>query len=127
MKTPKSEKPVRKSQHPHLTHDAEGAASGAVVGAAVGAMAGPAGVVAGAIIGAAAGALAVEAMGTESDRRAAHNAELDEGIGVMGGDLGAPNLKHPPAKVGASSAAAVGAGATSADEPAEGPMQPPEE
>ncbi|MGD0527946.1 MAG: glycine zipper domain-containing protein [Polyangiaceae bacterium] len=127
MKTPKSEKPDRKSQHPHLAHDAEGAASGAVVGAAVGAMAGPAGMVAGALIGAAAGALAVEAMGTESDRRAAHNAELDEEIGVMGGDLGAPNLKHPPAKVGAYSAATAGAGATSATEPAEGPMQTPEE
>jgi uncharacterized membrane protein len=127
MKTPKSEKPVRKSQHPHLVHDVEGAASGAVVGAAVGAMAGPPGVVVGALIGAAAGALAVEAMGTESDRRAAHEAELDEEIGVVGGDLGAPNLKHPPAKVGAYSAAAAGVAAAPAAEPAEGPMQTPEE
>jgi|HubBroStandDraft_6_1064221.scaffolds.fasta_scaffold431232_2 phage tail tape-measure protein len=127
MKTPKSEKPVRKSEHPHLAHDAEGAASGAVVGAAVGAMAGPVGVVAGALLGAAAGALAVEAMGTEADRRAAHDAELDEEIGVTGGDLGAPNLKHPPAKVGAPSAAAAGVGATAGTEPAEGPMQTPED
>src|SRR5450631_3927936 len=119
MKIP-SEKPVRRSKHSHLAHDAEGAASGAVVGAAVGAMAGPPGMVAGALIGAAAGALAAEAMGAESARQAAHTAELDEEIGVSGGDLGAPNLKHPPAKVGAYSAAAAGVAATGGGEPAEG-------
>ena len=59
---------------------------------------------------------------------AAHDRELDEEIGVMGGDLGAPNLKHPPAKVGAYSTAATGTGASGGgSEPAEGPMQIPKD
>jgi hypothetical protein len=49
--------------------------------------------------------------------------ELDAEIGVSGGDLGAPNLKHPPATTGVYSAASSGAGA-SGESPAEGPMQP---
>jgi hypothetical protein len=124
----KSEKPVvEKKQHQHLVHDAEGAGAGAVAGAVFGAVAGPPGIVAGAIIGAIAGAVTAEVMETTGERVAAHDRELDEEIGVSGGDLGAPNLKHPPAKVGAYSAAAAGAAASDGEEPAEGPMQNPED
>jgi hypothetical protein len=124
----KGESPVvEKKQHQHLVHDAEGAGAGAVAGAAIGAVAGPPGIVAGAIIGAIAGALTAEVMETDGERVAAHERELDEEIGVNGGDLGAPNLKHPPAKVGAPSAASAGASASDGEEPAEGPMQTPEE
>ena len=126
-KAKKKESKAAKKDHHHLVHDSEGAASGAMVGAVVGAAAGPPGMVAGALIGAAAGALATEVMEADSERRAARTTKLDEEIGVIGGDLGAPNLKHPPAKIGAYSAAAVGVGAAGGDEPAEGPMQTPKE
>ena len=118
---------VEKKKHQHVVHDAEGATSGAVAGAVVGAAAGPPGIVAGAIIGAVAGALTAEVMETDGERTAAHDRELDEEIGVSGGDLGAPNLKHPKAKVGAYSGASSGAPAADGEEPAEGPMQTPEE
>ena len=124
----KSTRPVvEKKHHQHLVHDTEGAASGAVAGAVLGAAAGPPGIVAGAIIGAVAGALTAEVLETDGERVAAHDRELDEEIGVSGGDLGAPNLKHPPAKVGAYSAASAGAGASDGEQPAEGPIQTPEE
>jgi len=108
-------------------HEAEGTASGALVGAVVGAMAGPPGVVAGAIVGGVAGALTGAALDDESSRRAARDRELDDAIGVSGGDLGAPNLAHPPATVGAYSSASAGVATTSGEAPAEGPMQPPED
>lgn len=108
-------------------HEAEGTASGALVGAVVGAMAGPPGVVAGAIVGGVAGAITGAALDHESSQRAARDRELDEAIGVSGGDIGAPNLAHPPATVGAYSSASAGVTTTSGDTPAEGPMQPPEE
>lgn len=108
-------------------HEAEGTASVALVGAVVGAMAGPPGIVAGAILGGVAGALTGAALEYESLRRAARDRALDAVIGVSGGDLGAPNLAHPPAMVGAYSSASAGVASTSGREPAEGPIQPPEE
>jgi hypothetical protein len=45
---------------------------------------------------------------------------------VSEGDLGAPNLQHPPAKVGTCSVASAGGEPHDDDEPAEGPFQPPE-
>ena len=109
-----------------IEHEAEGAASGAFVGAVVGAAAGPAGVAAGAVIGGIAGALAGAVLDDEASKQAARTRELDAMIGVSEGDLGAPNLKHPPAKVGAYSAASVGESRSGDGEPAEGPIQPPE-
>lgn len=109
-----------------IGHEAEGAASGAFVGAVVGAAAGPAGVAAGAIVGAVAGALAGAAMDQDASEHTAQTRELDAVIGVSGGDLGAPNLKHPPATIGAYSAASVGEAPPGNGEAAEGPMQPPE-
>jgi hypothetical protein len=109
-----------------IEHEAEGAASGAFIGGVIGVAAGPAGVAAGAIIGSIAGALAGAALDQEASDQATRTRELDAVIGVSGGDLGAPNLKHPPARVGAYSAASVGGGGSGDSEPAEGPIPPPE-
>jgi hypothetical protein len=110
-----------------VAHEAEGGAAAAVAGAVVGAGAGPAGIVAGTIIGAVAGALAGAAMDTESARQAARVRELDAQIGVSEGELGAPNLDHPSATVGAYSVQSAGVGGSSSDEqPAEGPIQAPD-
>jgi hypothetical protein len=79
------------------------------------------------VVGGVAGALTGEALDNESSRRAARTRELDEQIGVSGGDMGAPNLAHPPATVGAYSTASSGAVTPSDHAPAEGPMQAPEE
>jgi hypothetical protein len=126
MKAKKSVKNT-KQHHRHVVHGAEGAASGAVAGAIFGAVAGPPGMVAGALMGAAAGGVVAMVLDADADRRTVRTQELDEEIGVIGGDLGAPNLEHPPAKVGAYSVAASGAGTSTGDSPAEGPMQTPEE
>jgi len=107
--------------------EAEAGASGALAGAVVGAAGGPAGIVAGAIVGGVAGAVTGAVLDGEASRKAARTRELDEEIGVTGGDLGAPNLKHPPAKVGAYSGASAGVASPSGQEPAEGPMQEPDE
>jgi hypothetical protein len=109
-----------------LVHEAEGAASGAIAGTVVGAAAGPPGMAAGAIIGAAAGAMAGAALDAEGESRALRTRELDAVIGVSGGDMGAPNLLHPPSKVGAFSGASVGGGGSDGGAPAEGPMQSPD-
>jgi hypothetical protein len=65
-----------------------GAIAGEVVGALVGSAAGPAGAAAGMVIGAAAGALVGGVMEQEAERASRHDAELDDAIGVTGGDLG---------------------------------------
>jgi len=100
--------------------------SGAFVGGVVGAAAGPPGIVAGAIMGGVAGALSALALETWNDTISARTRELDEEIGVIGGDLGAPNLEHPPALIGAYSAASMGAAGGAEHTPAEGPIDPPE-
>lgn len=107
-------------------HEVEGAASGALAGGVVGAAAGPAGIVTGAVVGGIAGAIAAAVMDQEASRRAARNRELDATIGVSEGDLGAPNLQHPPAVVGAYSAASSGGAADGSEASAEGPFQAPE-
>jgi len=110
-----------------LAHEAEGAASGALVGTVVGAAAGPPGMVAGAILGGAAGAVTGLALEIDALWSAAETRELDAVLGVSGGELGASNLEHPPATIGAYSAASAGAAPSSLPVPAEGPLQPPEQ
>lgn len=68
--------------------------SGAVAGATTGALAGPPGMIAGGVIGVAVGTLA--GMVLEKDERATeeHDGELDETIGVSGGDMGARDSAH---------------------------------
>jgi hypothetical protein len=122
----KSNKRVRREKK-LLVHEAEGVAGGMVAGAALGAVAGPPGIVTGAVIGAAAGALSALVLDRDGGERAERTGKLDDEIGVSAGELGAPNLKHPPAKTGAYSGGSAGAAATSGEGPAEGPMQTPEE
>ncbi len=73
-------------------------AVGAIAGAAMGAIAGPPGAVVGAIIGGAIGAIAGRTGSAEDHITDDKDQELDEAIGVTSGDIGAPNLKHPPTK-----------------------------
>src|SRR4051794_22405092 len=96
--------------HRHPLHEAGGAAGGAVAGAAVGSIAGPPGIAAGAVIGGVVGALVAKIGDEDAERVSAHDGELDKAIGVTGGEIGAPNLKHPPAVRGAYSAASSGGG-----------------
>ena len=107
-------------------HEAGGAAGGALAGAALGFVAGPGGAAAGALIGGAVGALVAKIGDEELERVSQHDRELDAVIGVNGGDLGAPNLEHPPATRGTYSVAASG-GTGSAGATASGPMQTPED
>ncbi len=117
------------SARKHILHETEGAAAGMALGAVVGAAAGAPGAVAGALIGAVTGALTAAGLDRGAERQAEHTRELDEEIGVMGGDLGAPNLKHPPSTVraGICSAASAGADTSGGGQPAEGPMQSPDD
>jgi hypothetical protein len=80
----------------------------------------------GAILGGLAGGLVGAVLDDDASRRASRTRELDDEIGVGGGDLGVPGLTHPPAKIGAYSMASAGLSSSSGGEPAEGPMQTPE-
>ncbi len=107
-------------------HDAERTAAGALAGAALGAAAGPPGALAGAVFGGVVGALAGVALENASLESSEHERKLDEEIGVIGGEIGAPNLAHPKAIVGAYSSASAGGGSSSDSTPAEGPISEPE-
>lgn len=87
-------------------------------------MAGPPGAVAGAVIGGIVGALASAAVQSEAYDISEHDAVLDAELGITDGDIGAPNLEHPPAEIGAFSVANCGAEIVDDAEPAEGPMPP---
>jgi hypothetical protein len=115
------------SFHRHPLHEAAGAAGGAVAGAALGAIAGPLGIATGAIVGGVIGAFVAKVSDEESERASLHDGELDAVIGVNGGDLGAPNLKHPPALRGTYSAGSAGAGSSGGGSPSEGPMPGPKD
>jgi uncharacterized membrane protein len=118
----KRSEPEERAHKNELAREATGAVAGAAVGAALGAMAGPPGIAAGAAIGAVAGAMAERVVGRDRDESAKEDARLDAEIGVTGGELGAPNLRHPPARVGAFSGASVGAGQRGGGTSAEGPI-----
>jgi hypothetical protein len=78
------------------------------------------------MVGAIAGAIAGRAIEEGDEVRASEDRELDREIGVSGGELGAPNLAHPPATLGTYSGGSAGVGpASSGEEPAEGPMPAP--
>jgi hypothetical protein len=99
-----------------------GGASGAAVGALFG---GPGGAVVGALIGAAMGGSTAWAADRGAQDAADRDSQLDIDIGVHGPDLGAPNLKHPPVRIGAFSREVSGAGPVEEPVEAEGPIQPP--
>jgi hypothetical protein len=123
----KSKRPAGTGATRRVMHEAEGGASGALAGAVLGAGAGPPGIVAGALIGGIAGAITGAVLDGEAERQAAHARALDAEIGVSEGELGAPNLEHPPAKIGAYSAASAGAVPSSGEESAEGPLPRPDQ
>jgi len=104
--------------------EAAGGAAGAIGGAALGAMAGPPGAVAGAVIGGIVGALACAAIQNEAIEISERQRELDAELGISDGDIGAPNLEHPPSERGAFSTAVCGAEVITDAQPAEGPMPP---
>jgi hypothetical protein len=89
--------------------------------------AGPPGALVGALIGAAAGASVGWAHESATIERSRHDRELDEEIGVVGGDIGVSGLKHPPPTIGAFSAEATGVSNTTGSDPvvSEGPILPP--
>lgn len=79
----------------HVAHAREaGAVAGEVAGAVLGSAAGPVGAIVGMVVGGLAGTLAGDALGRDAERADAHDAELDEDIGVASGDLGRPSV--PP-------------------------------
>jgi hypothetical protein len=104
-----------------------GGVLGALAGAGMGGLAaGPPGALVGALTGTAMGAATAWAAYRGATDEADRDSQLDIDIGVHGPDLGAPNLKHPPAQIGAYSLVACGAGhAEEDDAQAEGPIQPP--
>jgi hypothetical protein len=115
----------------HLDHPGRSATTvemtlaGAVAGAATGALAGPIGAIAGGVIGTVAGALAGNALSEDDEIHSRKDAELDEEIGVSGGDMGSipPGAPKKPTRGTISAASAgVGSGGGGAT-PSEGPMQ----
>ncbi len=88
--------PPKPLPHGHLGTDA-GAVAGELVGAVVGSAAGPVGTVAGMVVGAVVGALTGHVLQDEGRRNRKHDDELDEAIGVAGGDLGAARAGTPAA------------------------------
>jgi len=115
------------SRRGHLLHEVEAAGGGAVAGAVLGSIAGPPGAAAGAVMGGVAGALAESALEVESARQSASTRELDLELGVMGDELGAPDLEHLPARAGTPSAASSSATSGGAETPPAGPLKPHDE
>jgi hypothetical protein len=125
MNPKKTHEMHRETKRKHIESELEASAGGAVAGAALGAFAGPPGAIAGAVIGAMAGAVVEFEMRSERGFEAERDRLLDDEIGVNGGDMGAPNLIHLTAKIGAYSGASLGGGTDVEEQPAEGPMQSP--
>jgi hypothetical protein len=120
----KPERYARRRKRYEIGAGALGALSGAGLGALA---AGPPGAAAGALIGAGVGALTAWAGHTGTEAAADRDSQLDMDIGVVGGDLGSPLLEHPPAKIGALSKEASGAGTSTETHQASGPiLRPPD-
>jgi hypothetical protein len=109
-------------------YEVSAGAVGAVAGAGFGGIfAGPAGAAAGAVVGAAMGAATGWAVEMRAKDEAVRDQRLDREIGVVDGDIGAPNLQHPPVRIGAFSREVSGAGSAAETPQAEGPMPAPPE
>lgn len=98
---------------------------GVLAGAALGAFAGPAGLIAGALGGSFVGAVLAIGHNRQMRLDAIDEERVDRELGIIGGDIGAPNLRHPPATVGTFSSGSLGFGGRTDTEVAEGPMPPP--
>lgn len=119
----RSERYTRRRRRYELAIGALAAIGGGGLGAV---FAGPWGLAIGAAIGGGAGGLAAWAAQRGDEEAALRDSQLDIDIGVVDGDLGAPGLEHPPAKIGAFSREASGTGNMPAA-PASGPfVRPPE-
>lgn len=107
---------------------AGGLGVGAACAGAVGAIAaGIPGAVVGAVIGSVMGGMTAWALRSGTEDEATRDSQLDVDIGVTSGDLGVEGLKHPPAKIGAFSKEAAGAGGSTEPHSASGPfLRPPE-
>jgi hypothetical protein len=70
------------------------------------------------------GALSSMAFEGVTAARDEHEEKLDRDLGIAEGDIGAPNLPHPPAKVGAISAASAGVHSPGGSTPSGGPIGP---
>jgi hypothetical protein len=77
-------------------------------------------------LGGAAGAVAENVLEREGKASLSRGKELDNEIGLTSGSIGAANLRHPPARIGAYSAESSGAGGGRRT-PAEGPLQSPDD
>jgi phage tail tape-measure protein len=115
----------KKHKREHREREAGGGVAGALAGAALGAIAGPPGVAVGAVLGAVAGSIAEVTIERNSAAKQTENDKLDAQIGVSGGELGAPNLEHPAATLGAYSGSSAGTNQAESEDPADGPIQPP--
>lgn len=98
--------------------------AGALCGALLGSMAALPGAIAGAVMGGIVGALAAAPFHDAELISGSRDDKMDVALGIYDGDVGAPNLEHPPAKVGAFSAASSGAESLTDHAPVEGPMFP---
>jgi hypothetical protein len=99
---------------------------GLLAGAALGAFAGPIGLLIGAIGGSAVGAVLAVGHNRQMHLDALEEERQDRELGIIGGDIGAPILRHPPVTHGLYSANAAGGGARiDTAQVAEGPMNPP--
>jgi hypothetical protein len=83
---------------------------GLAAGAALGSYAGPPGLVAGALLGGVVGALLSIAQNRQMHRESEEVDRFDETVGITSGDLGVPNLEHPPATIGTYSSSSLGLG-----------------
>jgi uncharacterized membrane protein YdjX (TVP38/TMEM64 family) len=69
---------------------------GILAGAALGAFAGPVGLLAGAIAGSAVGVVLAVGHNRQMYLESLEEERYDREMGIIGGDIGAPNLRHPP-------------------------------
>lgn len=100
---------------PAVRPEALGVMTGMAAGAATGALAGPPGIVAGAVLGTALGAVAGALWREREEEDRAFEEKLDKDIGIIDGKIGEAPPNLPPAKIGAFSAAAMGAGRAGED------------
>lgn len=93
----KNKNPKAEGLRPHAVHTGDAAVmAGEIAGAVVGSMAGPVGIVAGMVVGGLAGTMVGAGLEADDERKRVHEEELDETIGVIGGDLGAVQPGPPP-------------------------------
>lgn len=116
------ERPTRQAHAVSVPQAAAEILAGAAAGAAVGSIAGPPGAVAGAVIGTLLGTVAEVVLEREQERAAQDDAELDADIGVIGGHIGEARPDAPPPRIGAFSAASMGASTHEAED-SDGPIQ----